>query len=191
MDGSDEGRVKWAVEETIKKFGRLDVLINSAIAGSSGIPLIDQSKDDFARAIDSGLYATFFFMKYAFPYLREAEGSVINFASGAGLSGNAGQSSYAAAKEAIRGLSRVAATEWGPYNINVNLVAPLVMSEKLAAWREEYPEMYEKNVGAIPLGRFGDAEKEIGRTCVFLASDDAKYITGDTIMLQGGAGMRP
>ena len=111
--------------------------------------------------------------------------------SGAGIGGNPGQSSYAAAKEGIRGMSRVAASEWGPDNINVNIVCPIVMTKALEEWREREPEMYEKNVKAIPLGRFGDAEKDVGRVCVFLASPDASFVTGDTIMVQGGSGMKP
>ena len=130
-------------------------------------------------------------MKEALPLLKESKGSVINFASGAGLAGRVGQSSYAASKEGIRGLSRVAANEWGKYDINVNVVCPLVMTEQLKKWKEEYPEAYKQNVQSIPMGRFGDAELEIGATCVFLASPGAKYISGETITIQGGSGLRP
>ena len=96
----------------------------------------DYGKEDFDLAINSGLYATFFYMRAAYPYLKESHGSVINFASGAGLFGKLGQSSYAAAKEGIRGLSRVAAAEWGPDNINVNVICPLAMTEGLTKWKE-------------------------------------------------------
>lgn len=130
-------------------------------------------------------------MKFTHPYLKETKGSVINFASGAGLFGRDGQSSYAAAKEGIRGLTRVAATEWGPDGININIVCPLVMTEQLEQWREEYPEIYDKTIQGIPLQRFGDAEKDIGGTCLFLASDAASYISGETLTLQGGSGLRP
>lgn len=153
--------------------------------------LEQHSKEDFDLAIYSGLYATFFYMKACFPYLKESKGAIINFASGAGLAGRAGQSSYAAAKEGIRGLSRVAATEWGPYGINVNVVCPLAMTPGLEAWRKEYPALYEQTIKGVPLGHFADAEKDIGRVCVFLASEDASYLTGETITLQGGSGLRP
>lgn len=102
-----------------------------------------------------------------------------------------GQSSYAAAKEGIRGMTRVAATEWGPDGINCNIICPLVMTAQLAAWKEEYPDMYAKTLQGIPAGRFGDAETDIGRTAVFLCSDDAKYISGETVTMQGGSGLRP
>ena len=190
-DGSNEDQVKAAIEKGVEHFGKLNVLINSAQTSASGLTLVEHTQADFDKAIYSGLYATFFYMKHAFPYLKESHGSVINFASGAGISGKPGQSSYAAAKEGIRGLSRVAANEWGPYDINVNVVLPLVMTDKLAQWGQENPEMFKKNLDEIPLGRYGDAQKDIGKVCVFLASYDAKYITGDTLFIQGGVGMKP
>ena len=190
-DGGHEDQVKEAIDKVVDKFGRIDVLINNAQASKSGLKLIDHSKEDFDLAINSGLYAVFYFMKYAYPHLKKTQGSVINFASGAGLFGRDGQSSYAAAKEGIRGLSRVAATEWGPDGININIVCPLVMTKQLEDWREEYPEIYEKTIQNIPMKRFGDAQKDIGETCLFLASDGANYISGETITLQGGSGLRP
>ena len=102
---------KKVVAETIKKFGRIDVLINNAQASASGVTLAQHTLEQFNLALYSGLYSAFFYMKACYPYLKETKGSVINFASGAGLFGNYGQSAYAAAKEGIRGLSRVAATE--------------------------------------------------------------------------------
>ena len=190
-DGANEEQVAHVVEEAVKKFGKIDVLINNAQTSKSGLMLEQHSKEDFDLAIYSGLYATFFYMKACFPYLQESRGAIINFASGAGLAGRAGQSSYAAAKEGIRGLSRVAATEWGPYGINVNVVCPLAMTPGLEAWRKEYPALYEQTIKGVPLGHFADAEKDIGRVCVFLASEDASYLTGETITLQGGSGLRP
>ena len=179
------------MDKTIETFGRIDVLINNAQASASGIPLSIQTKDHFDLGIYSGLYATFYYMRACYPYLKETKGSVINFASGAGLFGNAGQCSYAAAKEGIRGLSRVAATEWGKDNINVNVVCPLAMTSQLENFRESYPEAYEKNLRAVPMGRFGDPEKDIGRVCVLLGSQDFKYMSGETITLEGGMGLRP
>lgn len=189
-DGGKEEDVQNVIKQTIEKFGRIDVVINNAQASKSGTLLVDHSKEDFDLAINSGLYGVFNYMKFAFPHLKESKGSVINFASGAGLFGKPGQSSYAAAKEGIRGLSRVAATEWGEYGINVNNICPLVMTEKLLEWKEEYPDLYKKTVQQIPLGRFADPEKDIGKLCIFLSSE-GKYITGETISMQGGSALRP
>lgn len=190
-DGGNEEQVKAAVEFAIEKFGKLDTLVNNAQNSASGTKLIDHTKEDFDRAVYSGLYGTFFFMKHAYPYLEKTKGSVVNFASGAGLFGRPGQSSYAAAKEGIRGLSRVAATEWGAAGIRVNVVCPLAFTDSLAQWKEAYPEDFQKTIQGIPLGRYGDAQQDIGRVCVFLASDEASYLTGETLTLQGGSGLRP
>ncbi|MFQ6861928.1 MAG: SDR family NAD(P)-dependent oxidoreductase [Beduini sp.] len=190
-DGAVEEDVKNVIKKTIDCFGHLDVLINNAMASKSGKMFIEHTKEDFALAVNTGLYATFFYMREAYPYLKESKGTVINFASGAGFAGRIGQSSYAAAKEGIRGLSRVAATEWGPDGINVNIICPLVETPQMLKWKEEYPEQYAKTIHNIPLQRFGDAKKDVGRTCVFLASEDASFISGETIVLQGGSGLRP
>ena len=190
-DGGNEEQVKNAIETGVKAFGHLDAVVNNAQNSASGVKLVDHTKEDFDKAVYSGLYATFFYMKHAFPYLKETKGSVVNFASGAGLFGRDGQSSYAAAKEGIRGMSRVAATEWGPEGVRVNVVCPLAMTEGLAQWKEAYPDLFQKTIQGIPLGRFADPEKDIGRVCVFLASEEASYVTGETITLQGGSGLRP
>ncbi len=190
-DGGDEGSVKEVISKTVDKFGKINVLVNNAQASKSGVMLKDHTKEDFDLAINSGLYSTFFYMKACYPYLKDTKGSVINFGSGAGLFGKLGQSSYAAAKEGIRGLTRVAAAEWGPDGINVNDICPLAMTESLKQWRDAYPDLFEKTIQSIPLGRFGDCQKDIGRVCVFLASDEASYVTGESITLQGGSGLRP
>ena len=108
-DGADESAIKDVVAQTIATFGKINTLVNNAQVSKSGLPLIEHTKEDLDLSIHSGLYAAFFYMRECHPYLKESKGSVINFASGAGLFGKLGQSSYAAAKEGIRGLSRVAA----------------------------------------------------------------------------------
>ena len=174
-DGGDYSQVQAAVKNTVDTFGGIDVLINNAQASKSGV-----------------LFAAFYYMKECFPYLKQSKQSrVINFASAAGVYGNMGQTSYAAAKEGIRGMSRVAAREWGEFGITVNIICPLAMTEQLAKWAEAEPEMAKANLKNITLGRYGDPEKDIGRTCLFLASEDAAYITGQTIHVDGGGGIRP
>ena len=95
------------------------------------------------------------------------------------------------AKEGIRGLSRVAATEWGPDGINVNIVCPLAWTAQLENFKKAYPEAFKAHVKMPPMGHYGDVEKEIGRACVQLASPDFKYMSGETITLEGGMGLRP
>ena len=190
-DGSVEAEVQRAIAQTVGHYGRLDVVINNAQASTPGLQLVEHTEKDIDLAVRSGLYAAFFYMKHAYPHLKAARGAVINFASGAGLFGKPGQSAYAAAKEAIRGLSRAAATEWGPDGIRVNVICPLVMTAALEKWKAENPALFAQAVSSIPMGRFGDPEADIGRVCLFLASEEAAYLTGETLVLQGGSGLRP
>ena len=190
--GSDnEAVVQHVVDEAVKRFGRIDVLINNAQASASGVSLADHSTAQFDLALYSGLYSAFYYMKACYPYLKQSQGSVINFASGAGLFGNKGQASYAAAKEGIRGLTRVAATEWSPDGINVNVICPLAWTTQLENFQKAYPEAFAANVHTPPMGRFGHTEQDIGRVCVQLATPDFKFMTGETLTLEGGLGLRP
>ncbi|WP_434311120.1 SDR family NAD(P)-dependent oxidoreductase [Hominifimenecus sp. rT4P-3] len=190
--GSDnKAVVENVVKQTVDTFGGIDVLINNAQASASGVTLADHTTEQFDLAVYSGLYAAFYYMQACYPYLAKSKGSVINFASGAGLFGNFGQCAYAAAKEGIRGLTRVAATEWGKDGINVNVVCPLAWTAQLEQFKNAYPEAYEKNVHMPPMGHLGDSELEIGRVCVQLASPDFKFLTGETLTLEGGLGLRP
>ena len=146
--GADnEAVVAEVVKQTMDTFGRIDVLINNAQASASGVTLAEHTTDQFNLALYSGLYAAFYYMKACYPYLVETKGSVINFASGAGLFGNYGQCAYAAAKEGIRGLTRVAATEWAKDGINVNIICPLAWTAQLEQFEKAYPRSEERRVG--------------------------------------------
>ena len=149
--GADNAAVvENVVKQAVDTFGDIHVLINNAQASASGVTLADHTSEQFDLAIYSGRYATFHYMKACYPYLKKTQGSVINFASGAGLFGNFGQCAYAAAKEGIRGLTRVAATEWGRDNINVNIVCPLAWTAQLENFQKAYPDAFEKNVKMPP-----------------------------------------
>lgn len=190
--GADnEAIVASVVERAVAEFGGIDVLINNAQASASGVPLAQHTTEQFDLALYSGLYAAFYYMRACYPYLARAKGSVINFASGAGLFGNFGQCAYAAAKEGIRGLTRVAATEWSQDGINVNVICPLAWTAQLENFQKAYPDAFAQNVHTPPMGRFGDPETDIGRVCVQLAHPDFKYLTGETLTLEGGLGLRP
>ena len=179
------------VAQAVEAFGGIDVLINNAQASASGVTLADHTTEQFDLAIYSGLYAAFYYMQACYPHLVKSKGSVINFASGAGLFGNYGQCAYAAAKEGIRGLTRVAATEWGKDGINVNIICPLAWTAQLENFRKAYPDAFEEHVHMPPMGFYGDPEEHIGRVCVQLAHPDFKYLTGETLTLEGGLGLRP
>ncbi len=174
------------VEQVVEKYGKLDVLVNNAHA-SRQKPFEEITQEDFDLSFGTGFYPTFYLMKAAFPYLKETKGNIINFASAAGLEGQQTQTAYAAAKEAIRAISKVAANEWGKYGITVNIISPIANTPGVEAWKEAYPEMYQAVLSQIPLGRWGDPETDIGPVAVFLASEDSKYMTGQTLMVDGGS----
>jgi NAD(P)-dependent dehydrogenase (short-subunit alcohol dehydrogenase family) len=178
------------VQAAVDEFGRLDVLVNNAIATRAAAPLVEHSDDDYDLVFDTGPRATFRLMKAAFPHLAAAGGgSVVNFGSSAGTEGQAGWATYAAAKEAIRGFTKVAATEWGAANIRVNVLCPFANSEGAQMWEQYDPDSYNAALAKVPLRRIGDTRNDIGAMVAFLSSDEATYITGQTIMIDGGWGM--
>lgn len=182
----DHNNLDKIVTTVVEHFGKLDILVNNAHASKQTL-FENTTQEDLELSFGTGFFPTFYLMKAAFPYLKESKGNVINFASGAGLNGHETQAAYAAAKEAIRGISRVAANEWGKFGININLISPIANSPGVEAWANAQPEYYEAVRSKIPMGRFGDIEKDIGRVAVFLASEDSQYITGQTIMVDGGS----
>jgi NAD(P)-dependent dehydrogenase (short-subunit alcohol dehydrogenase family) len=186
-DVSDRAVAQAAVEKAVERFGKLDVLVNNAIA-SRQKPFDEHTDEDWDLAMNTGLYATRNFMLAALPELKKSgNASVINFGSGAGLEGQRNQASYAAAKEAIRGLSRVAANEWAPFGIRVNVVCPMALTPGVVQWSKAFPKQYEQSAAKVPLGRFGDPEEDVAPIVAFLAGDDARYMTGQTVMADGGA----
>ena len=181
----EHDKLPGVAKQVADKLGKLDVLVNNAHA-SKMVSIEKMGKEELELSFNTGFYATFIFMQASLPYLKESKGKIINFASGAGINGDVNQGSYAAAKEAIRGLSRVAANEFGPFGINVNIISPIAKSEGMVEWAQSNPEPYEAMIAKIPLRRLGEVE-DIARVAVFLASPDADYITGQTIMVDGGS----
>src|SRR5690554_1885986 len=136
--------------------------------------------------MNTGLKGTLNFMKAAYPELKKYKGSIVNFGSGAGLLGQKNQGSYAAAKEAIRGLSRIAAIEWAEDGIRVNVVCPLAFTDGVKQWKEAFPEQYEEIISKNPMHRFGDPQKDVAPIIAFLLSEDSQYMTGQTLTADGG-----
>jgi NAD(P)-dependent dehydrogenase (short-subunit alcohol dehydrogenase family) len=190
-DGTKDEDVNDAVRKTADTFGRIDMLINNAQTAVTGVNLEEQSVDDVMVAMDSGFLASFRYMKACFPYLKESQGTVVNFASQAGLIGNWGMVGYNAAKEANRALTRTAAREWAPHNITVNCIIPGMLTEGSKEFFDANPEHYKHSLANIPLGRLGDPEKDAGSLVVFLASEGAHYLTGETFNIDGGRCLRP
>lgn len=178
-----------AVEETVRELGGLGILVNSAAWATPGVGIADTDDELYRRTMDVCVSSNFWTMRAAFPHLQASgHGSVINFASNAGTEGMAGNAVYAAAKEAIRGLSRSAAKEWGPKGIRVNMIRPIALSPSLAAWAEANPKALEAQEKQMPLQRIGDCDDDIAPVAVFLASDESRYLTAVTVPADGGAG---
>ncbi|WP_369031436.1 SDR family NAD(P)-dependent oxidoreductase [Streptomyces adonidis] len=184
-DVGERADVDRMVTETVGEFGGLDVLVNNA-QSSVQRRLEQTSYDDVELTYRSGPLATFHAMQAALPYLRESRGSVVNLGSSAAVQGEVSFAAYAMAKEAVRGLTRVAAREWGVYGIRVNVVCPAALSPAAEAYFAEHPEKAASVIAGIPLGRMGDPERDIGRAVVALVSEDMGYLTGATLMLEGG-----
>jgi NAD(P)-dependent dehydrogenase (short-subunit alcohol dehydrogenase family) len=188
-DVSTRAACEQAVATAVDSLGGLDVLVNNAGFSRPSVPLLEVTDEQFDTTLRINTLATFWFMQTAHPHLiARGGGSIINFGSGAGTAGLPGEGPYAAAKEGIRGLSRVAANEWGPQAIRVNVICPFARSPGMVAWSELDPKSYEKTIRQIPLRRAGECEQDIGGVAVFLASDDASYLTGQTLMVDGGMG---
>jgi len=190
-DGTKDDDVDRAVQMTADTFGLIDVLINNAQTAVTGVNLEDQSVEDVMVGMDSGFFASFRYMKACFPYLKESQGTAINFASQAGLLGNWCMVGYNAAKEANRALTRTAAREWATHNITVNCIIPGMLTEGSKEFFDANPEHYKNSLANIPLGRLGDPEKDAGSLVVFLASEGAHYLTGETFDIDGGRCLRP
>jgi len=176
--------------DTVPAFGGLDILVNNAQSVPPNRRLQDVVLADVDLALNTGPIATLRCMQGAFPHLRERGGSIVNLGSNTGIEGAPLFGAYAIAKEGIRGLSRVAAREWGRFGIRVNVICPFGDSPAAVAFNEARPEAAAAILRSTPLGRMGNSEQDIGRAVAALVSDDMSYLTGATLGLDGGLCVR-
>jgi NAD(P)-dependent dehydrogenase (short-subunit alcohol dehydrogenase family) len=178
--------IEQLLERTVAEFGRLDVLVNNAQTYRHAA-LLDATEDDFETTMRSGPLAVFRSMRLAHPHLKATRGVVVNFGSGVQLDPSESfHGVYFAAKNAIEAFTRAAAVEWGADGIRTMLIMPAAESPQLRAFEARDPARFQTMLGRIPLGRFGDAEADIGRTIAWLVSEHAQFMTGCTFMLDGG-----
>lgn len=175
------------VDQAAELFGGLDILINNANASALG-PLLEVDLADVDKAFNTNPLASLRLMRACHPHMKaRGGGAIVNMVSSAAVRWDtSGYGAYAASKEALRSLTRTAASEWGPDNIRVNAVAPHAKSPALAWWADNRPEEAAAFVKTIPLGRIGECEEDIGRAVVFLVGPDSAYLTGSTMPLDGG-----
>jgi meso-butanediol dehydrogenase / (S,S)-butanediol dehydrogenase / diacetyl reductase len=174
------------VAAALERFDRLDGLVNNAQMVALG-PVLEITEKAARRTWESGFLGSLWFMQAAFPALQTSKGSIVNLGTGSALRNDLpGFALYAGTKEMIRTLTRMAALEWGSDGVRVNAVIPNGMSPGLEMWSELAPKEYEEFVATIPLGRVGRLEEDVGRAVAFLLSEDAAYVTGSTLMVDGG-----
>lgn len=167
----------------VKEHGRIDILVNNAGITRDGL-LMKMSEEDFDKVIDVNLKGTFNTIRFASrQMLKQRSGRIINMSSVVGISGNAGQVNYASSKAGVIGLTKAAARELASRGITVNAVAPGFIETEMTDVLSD--AVKEASVAQIPLGKFGKPE-DIAKTVAFLASDDAGYITGQVIQVDGG-----
>jgi NAD(P)-dependent dehydrogenase (short-subunit alcohol dehydrogenase family) len=175
------------VAQTLNKFGRIDILVNAAQSPDLRYgPLLDVSQEVMTDLWASGPMATLAFMRACHPHMKAAGGgAIVNFGTGSQWNPK-DYGVYAAAKAAVQTISRAAAMEWAGDAIRVNIVVPLSASPAYDAACANDPTFAEKFTAHIPLGRMGDPERDVGQAILFLVSPTSSYITGTTLMVDGG-----
>lgn len=191
-DNTNHDAAEKVVSKTIETFGKLNILVNCAQTFRANIKVEDVSWDDITAVYESEVFGAWRLMQAAFPYLKESQGTVINFASGADTTNVPHYAVYASNKAALRSITRIAAKEWGPYNINLNNVNPLNPSRESDNINDDpvAAASTEAVVNAIPMRRWGDIEKDVGSVCLFLALPEGHYLTGMTFDVDGGTTIR-
>ncbi|MCU6765966.1 MAG: 3-oxoacyl-[acyl-carrier-protein] reductase [Blautia sp.] len=173
-------------KDTISKMGHLDILVNNAGITKDGL-LMGMSEEDFSKVVDTNLKGTFYCIRHAArTMIKQKKGRIINLSSIVGVSGNAGQANYAASKAGVIGLTKSAAKELASRGITVNAIAPGFICTDMT---QVLPEQVKEKIWAqIPMGGFGDPQ-DVAAAAAFFASEEAGYITGQVLMVDGGMAM--
>ena len=185
--GKSQKEVKKLIDETVKAYGKLDIIVNNVSVAIGGYPITDMSNEDWQKIISINFSSVFYGCKHSIPYLKKNNGgSIINIGSIVGSTGNPGQGNYAASKAALLGMSKSLANEVASRGITVNCIAPgfvkTAMTDKLNDNQKEAIK------SKIPTGRLGEAS-DIAYATLYLSSEEASYITGSTIHVNGAMAM--
>lgn len=187
-DVTDRDMVRSAVAACVDRFGSIDILVNNAYSGQGQARIETKSDALFERAMAMNLYAAKWSMEAAFPTMRARRwGRIVNVASLNGVNAHIGTADYNASKEALRAYTRTAAREWAGYGICANIICPAAISANFRRFEDMQPQLAAATAAANPMGRMGDPEADIGGVALFLASEDARYLTGNTLFVDGGA----
>jgi NAD(P)-dependent dehydrogenase (short-subunit alcohol dehydrogenase family) len=187
-DVAERAQCARAVAATVARFGRVDVLVNNAWGGGTVKRLEHKTDEEMLHGVRLGFLAHFWLMQAVFPHMQaQGGGSIINLCSLNGVNAHMYTAEYNVAKEASRALARTAAREWARRGIRVNVICPAAATEAYEAFRAMAPEHAAALLAQNPMGRMGDPEEDIGAVALFLASDDARYLTGNTLFVDGGS----
>ena len=186
-DVTDRAQMEAAVDAAIDQFGSIDILVNNAYRGR-GLARAEAMGDEwFQESFEINVFAPKWAMMRAFPHMKaKGWGRIISLCSLNGVNAHMGTADYNAGKEALRTLTRSVAREWASYGICANIICPGAASASFNEFRALQPELAADAERSNPMGRMGDPEKDIGGVALFLASEDARYITGNTLYADGG-----
>lgn len=190
-DVGDRQSVDAAVADTVAAFGALDAMVHNAVSGFSSVPVAienvpDDNWDDQIRVSFRG---TLYCAQAAFPALQDSGGSLVILTSNAGIEGSPSLAPYSAMKGGQRGLVKSLAREWGPLGIRVNGIAPVAMTPAMDKFFALHPDMVAVISNRAAVGRIGDCEHDIGSGVAFLLGEQSRFVSGQTLILSGGAYM--
>jgi NAD(P)-dependent dehydrogenase (short-subunit alcohol dehydrogenase family) len=187
-DVTDKAQMQAAVAAAVDGFGRLDVLVNNAWAGGTMGRLEHKTDEAMEHGFRMAYWPAYWAMQAAFPTMRaQGRGRIVSMCSLNGVNAHPFTAEYNAGKEALRALTRTAAREWARHGITANVVCPAAATAAFRAVQESMPEMIADILRENPMGRMGDPEVDIGGVVAFLAGDDAGYLTGNTLFVDGGS----
>jgi NAD(P)-dependent dehydrogenase (short-subunit alcohol dehydrogenase family) len=176
------------VADAEQAWGAVDILVNNAWGGGK-ISRVEHKTDALMNhGMSIGFYGPFWAMQAAFPGMKARRyGRIVNICSLNGVNAHMGTAEYNSAKEALRALTRTAAREWAPHGIVANVICPAAKSAAFRSVMAQHPELEAAADSSNPMRRIGDPEDDIAPVAVFLASDDARYLTGNTLFVDGGS----
>ena len=187
-DVADEAAVRDMVAIAVEHWGTVDVLVNNAWGGGSLSRVEHKTTAQMDHGLRVGLLGPLWAMQASLPAMRsQRRGNIVNLCSLNGVNAHIGTAEYNCAKEALRTLTRTVAREWAPYGVVANAICPAAKTAASRAVFAANPELETMADSANPMGRLGDPETDIAPVAVFLASDDARYVTGNTLFVDGGS----
>ncbi|MCD6639624.1 MAG: glucose 1-dehydrogenase [Nocardioides sp.] len=187
-DVGQRDQVEAMIAAAVDTWGSVDVLVNNAWGSGSLSRVENKTDEEIDSALSVGFRGPLWAMQAAFPHMKESGwGRVVNMTSLNGVNAHMGTLEYNAAKEALRTLTRTAAREWAPTGVVVNAICPGAKSAAFRRVMGSHPELEQMADQGNPMGRIGDPLTDIAPVAVFLASDDCRYLTGNTLFVDGGA----